>query len=85
MTSTPGLFAGLPTEVLTANLQNAQLALIQLQSGQQVAAASYTQGDGTKSVSYRKADIGALTLLIRQLQQALGIIAMPRRALRPRF
>ncbi|HEX7853863.1 MAG TPA: gpW family head-tail joining protein [Sphingobium sp.] len=85
MSRMPGLFDGLSNDVLSANLQNAQLALISLQSGAQVASASYTQGDGAKSVSYRQTDIAKLTMLIRMLQQALGIIDVARSALRPRF
>lgn len=67
------------TPVLQQALASAQLALIALQSGEKVVSASYGQGDGTKSVTYTPANIGALTLLIRQLQQQLGLIHRARR------
>jgi hypothetical protein len=43
---------------------------------------SYTQGDGAKSVTYTKANLGDLTQAIRLLQAQLGIVRTPRRALR---
>lgn len=46
---------------------------------------SYTQGDGAKSVTYTKADLGAISQLIRLLQAQLGIIERPRRAIHPSF
>lgn len=73
------VFAGMSTPVLQQALASAQTALIALQTGQKVVSASYGQGDGTKSVTYTEANIGALTMLIRQLQQQLGIIHRARR------
>ncbi|MDR3408460.1 MAG: gpW family head-tail joining protein [Methylovirgula sp.] len=81
----PSIFAGVAPATLQAWLTSAQTALFQLQSGVQVANASYTQGDGAKSVSYRAPDMAALNLLIRQLQQELGIIRRARRPLRVWF
>ncbi|MBN9096070.1 MAG: phage head-tail adapter protein [Pandoraea pnomenusa] len=72
----------MPTEAVQQALTNAQAALIQLQSGQKGVSFSYAQGDGTKSVTYQQADIAALTALIRQLQQQLGIIPRARRSFR---
>ncbi|HZV10268.1 MAG TPA: gpW family head-tail joining protein, partial [Novosphingobium sp.] len=72
--SHPTVLAGIPPATLQQWLASAQLALFQLQSGQQVASASYAQGDGAKSVSYRQADMASLNMLIRQIQQELGII-----------
>ncbi|AKM29271.1 phage head-tail adapter protein [Pandoraea faecigallinarum] len=76
------IFAGMPTAAVQQALANAQAALIQLQSGQKGVSFSYAQGDGTKSVTYQQADIAALTALIRQLQQQLGIIPRARRSFR---
>ncbi|MEF3068076.1 gpW family head-tail joining protein [Pandoraea apista] len=76
------IFAGMSTAALQQALLNAQLALIQLQSGQKGVSFNYAQGDGTKSVTYQQADIAALTALIRQLQQQLGIIPRARRSFR---
>jgi len=78
----PSVFAGVDPGTLQTWLSTAQTALFQLQSGALIANASYTQGDGAKSVSYRQVDIGALNILIRQLQQELGIVRRARRPLR---
>lgn len=67
------------TPVLQQALASAQIALISLQTGEKVVTVSYSQADGSKSVTYTPANIGALTLLIRQLQQQLGIIHRARR------
>jgi len=72
----------MPTAALQQALANAQAALIALQTGSKGVSFSYTQGDGTKSVTYAPTDIGALTALIRQLQQQLGIICRARRPIR---
>ena len=50
-----------------------------------MASASYAQGDGAKSVSYRQADMASLNMLIRQIQQELGIIRRARRPARVWF
>lgn len=81
-TVTRGLFAGMDTAVLQGLLQQAQLALIQLQSGQMNVSLSYTQGDGAKSVTRKMGSVAECTALIQQLQQALGISCHPRRAIR---
>ena len=73
------VFAGMSTPVLQQALTNAQLALISLQTGEKVVTVSYGQADGSKSVTYTQTNIGALTLLIRQLQQQLRIIPRARR------
>lgn len=76
------LLSGMSRTDLQAQLTAVQTAYIELSSGKQVATASYTQGDGARSVTYRAADLGALTSLIRQLQQELGIIVRARRPIR---
>lgn len=76
------VFAGMSTPVLQQALTNAQTALIALQSGQKIVSASYGQGDGTKTVTYTQANIGDLTMLIRQLQQQTGVIHRARRRMR---
>lgn len=77
--ATTSIFAGMSQDALHKALADAQAALIALQTGTKGVSFSYTQGDGAKSVTYQQADIGALTALIRQLQQQLGIIARARR------
>ena len=68
-----GLFVGMTQAQLLAALQSAQAAYIKLSTGSQLASASYTQGDGGKTVSFRQADIAQLNMLILQLKQALGL------------
>lgn len=67
------VLTGLDLTTLQSWLTSAQMALLQLQTGAKVATVAYAQGDGSKSVSYTRAEIGSLTALIVQLQQALGI------------
>lgn len=79
------IFAGMSTPALQAALTSAQQAYIDLTTGGKLEVAAYTQGDGSKSVTYTRAQLGALTLLIKQLQAQLGIISRPRRAMRFTF
>ncbi|WP_227105164.1 gpW family protein [Chromobacterium rhizoryzae] len=79
------LLAGMSTAALQQALQDAQQAYIDLSTGAKGESFSYTQGDGAKSVTYTRANIGQLQMLIRQLQQQLGIIPRARRAIRPIF
>jgi len=76
MTFSPSnsIFAGMSTANLQAALSSAQAAYIQLSSGAKVVTASYTQGDGAKSVTYTAAQLPQLTALIQQLQMQLGIL-----------
>lgn len=77
------LLEGLSVDLLRARLTALQLVLLDLQSGKQVATASYTQGDGSQTVSYRAANIGDLTAAILALQQqidALSGVSTKRRA-----
>jgi hypothetical protein len=79
------IFAGMSTAQLQAALASAQQAYLDLSTGAKVQAATYTQADGSKSVTYTRADLGALTALIKQLQAQLGIITRPRRPIGFRF
>lgn len=76
------LLAGRSTAQLQTDLANAQQAYIDLSTGAKGESYSYTQGDGAKSVTYTRADLGALQALIRLLQQQLGIIGRGRRPIR---
>ena len=58
---------------------------LDLSSGRKVVSAAYTQGDGSKSVTFTKATLGQMAMMIRQMQAQLGIINTPRRPLRPVF
>ena len=79
------LLAGISTTALQTALANAQQAYIDLSTGAKGESFSYTQGDGSKAVTYTKANLPALAALIRQLQQQLGIIHHARRPVRFRF
>ncbi|MGO2154431.1 MAG: gpW family head-tail joining protein [Serratia proteamaculans] len=68
-------------EALTA----AQQAYLELSTGSKGVSFSYTQGDGTRSVSYQQTDIGQLVALIQLLQAQLGIVKRPRVTLRFRY
>jgi hypothetical protein len=79
------ILAGMDDAVVRANLVQAQAAYLALSSGQQVATATYGQGDGTKSVTFRQTDLAALVQSIKLMQQQLGIPGTGRRAFRPYF
>lgn len=79
------IFAGMSTAQLQAALANAQAAYLQLSTGAKAVTLSYTQGDGSKSVTYQQASTGGLVQLIKQLQAQLGIVHRPRRPMQFRF
>jgi hypothetical protein len=81
----PSLFAGMSTEQLQKALADAQQAYADLSTGAKGENYSYTQGAGAKSVTYTRANIGQLVALIRQLQQALGMMRQARRPIRLGF
>jgi hypothetical protein len=75
--------SGVPPATLQQWLAEAQTALHELSTGAKGESFSYTQGDGSKSVTYTRADLGALQSHILALQYALGM--RRRRAIRPVF
>jgi gpW len=77
------IFAGLPRDLLQRQLEEAQRAYMELSSGAKVVAANYTQGDGSKSVTYTAASLPNIVALIRELQAQLGIIRRGRSPIRP--
>lgn len=79
------LLAGMPRAALQKALANAQQAYIDLTTGAKGESYSYTQGDGSRSVTYTKANVADLAALIQTLQAQLGIVQQPRRAIRLRF
>lgn len=80
------LLAGSMTdEQLRDALQKAQQAYIDLTTGSRGVSFSYSQGDGTRSVSYQQSSLGDLLALIQLLQAQLGIVARPRKPVRFRF
>lgn len=79
------LLAGMDDADLRARLAQMQQDYLDLSSGRKVVSAAYTQGDGSKSVTFTKATLGQMAMMIRQMQAQLGIINTPRRPLRPVF
>ena len=79
------ILAGMDTAVLQAQLAALQTAYLQLSQGAKVVTVSYAQGNGNKAVTYKAADLSEVVQAIRLVQAQLGIIAHPRRALRPLF
>ena len=80
------LLAGSMTdEQLRDALQKAQQAYIDLTTGSRGVSFSYSQGDGTRSVSYQQSSLADLLALIQLLQAQLGIVARPRKPVRFRF
>ena len=80
------LLAGSITdEQLRDALQKAQQAYIDLTTGSRGVSFSYSQGDGTRSVSYQQSSLADLLALIQLLQAQLGIVARPRKPVRFRF
>lgn len=80
-----GLLAGLPTAKLQAALAEAQQAYLDLSTGAKGVSYAYTQGDGSKAVTYTQTNISQLAALIRQLQVQLGLISRTRRPARFTF
>ena len=79
------LLAGMPTVALQKALADAQQAYIALSNGSKGESFSLTQGDGARSITYTRTNLAQLTMLIRSLQQQLGIIPQARRPMRVRF
>ena len=79
------LAGGMTDEQHRDALQKAQQAYIDLTTGSRGVSFSYTQGDGTRSVSYQQSSLADLLALIQLLQAQLGIVARPRKPVRFRF
>lgn len=79
------IFSGMTRAQKLQALANAQQALLDLMAGEKGVTFSYTQGDGTRSVTYQQTSMSDLRMLIRQLQADLSIISRPRRAARFRW
>ena len=80
-----GILAGMTTPQLLAAYQQAQAAYLALTMGSKGESFSYTQGDGGKTVTFTRANIQNLSMLIKQLQVALGMISHTRRPIRPLY
>lgn len=81
---TRSVFIGLSKEQLQEMLGKAQQAYFEIMSGSKGVSFSYSQGDGTRSVTYNQASAQDLLALIQLLQAELGV-GPGRRAFRFRF
>ena len=79
------LAGGMTDDQLRDALQKAQQAYIDLTTGSRGVSFSYSQGDGTRSVSYQQSSLADLLALIQLLQAQLGIVVRPRKPVRFRF
>lgn len=68
-----GVYDGLTNAQLQTRLSALQDAYFSLSTGQQVATVSYSQADGSKSVTFRATDLVRLQADIALLQKKLGI------------
>lgn len=78
------MLAGVSREVLLQWLTEAQTAYQALMTGSKGESYSYTQGDGTKSITYTRASLPQLAGYITQLQMQLGMRG-GRRSMRMRY
>lgn len=76
------LLAGMTTAQLQAALASAQAAYIALSTGSKGESFSYTQGDGSKSVTYTRVSLPQLANMIKLLQSQLGIVTRARNPMR---
>lgn len=76
---------GMSTADMQSRLAALQAAYFDLSAGAKVVSASYSQGDGTKSVTYTATDGAAIYRSILMLQKALGLIQCYPRARRALF
>ena len=80
---------GLSADNLQSQLTALQTAYLALMSGQKVVTASYTQGDGAKSVTYTASEKEGLLATIQMVQDQIrrlqGLRGSVRRPMRPFF
>lgn len=68
------IFDGLDLATLQSRLTALQLAMLDLEAGARVAKATYSQGDGSRSVEYTQADRASLTRTILALQSQIDYL-----------
>ncbi len=76
------LLAGRSNAQLQADLDAAQQAYIDLSTGAKGETYSYTQGEGSRSVTFTRTNLAQLAAVIRMLQMQLGIMHRGRRPIR---
>ncbi|MEY0015243.1 gpW family head-tail joining protein [Providencia rettgeri] len=73
MSKYASLLDGMSKEQLQLALAQARQAYIDITTGSKGISFSYTQGDGTRSVSYQQTNLSDLLGLITAIQMKLGI------------
>ena len=73
---------GMSTADMQSRLEALQAAYFDLSAGAKIVTATYNQGDGTKSITYKPTDLADIRKAIEALQRALGIICRYPRARR---
>jgi hypothetical protein len=86
-TTTPIALQGVATATLQIWLGQAQQAMQDLMTGRRATTVSYSQGEGSRSVTYTRTNIADLRAWIQELQIALNPAApqFRRRPIYPRF
>ena len=77
-------FLGMTTEQIQAALARAQASYADLMNSDKISAASYSQGDGSKSITNQNVTPTDLLAYIERATMALGMHTR-RRAIRPGF
>lgn len=89
MSCRTSILDGINVDALRTRLAAMQQAYLDLTTGGKVQVAAYTQGDGSKSVSYTMANIADLTQAIlgvqSQIDRLTGVSINRRAPLRPYF
>lgn len=89
MTCRTSILDGVDVTVLETRLSALQQAYLDLSSGAKGETYSYAQGDGAKSVTYTRANLGDLTQAIISVQTQIdrlnGVRVNRRKPLGPRF
>lgn len=68
-----GILAGMTEAQLRAALAAAQQAYIDLSTGGKPVSVAYTQGNGSRSITYVQTDLPKIAALIQTIQRQLGI------------
>lgn len=68
-----GILDGMTEPQLRAALAAAQKAYIDLSTGGKAVSVAYTQGNGSRSITYVQTDLPKITALIQTIQRQLGI------------
>ena len=71
MTCRTSIFDGIDVNALQLRLAQMQQAYLDLSTGTKVEVASYAQADGSRTISYSKANIGDLAQAILSVQTAI--------------